>query len=150
MRKVALCPIEEFHANEDNRVDESALTIGGLYTVMFSLRGPLPFSLRFSSRVENLSGDSFDSRQISIFGLDLDLKPYKPIITANINDGIMDFRGLKNPMMNLPYDTDGPERPTQLDTGFFLDYEEPFGMDQKLREALGMSVGLTTIVPVSV
>jgi hypothetical protein len=138
MAKAYLRPIEEYYRDIDNRVSEATLSVGGLYTVIYKLRGStLPSAVRYPTSLVGMSGESLDAQQVHHIGLDDDLQPVGKPFAANIHDGILNFDDLVTPSF-LFRSSLGEQRTEYLDTGYFLDYSQSFGVDQELRAVLSV------------
>jgi hypothetical protein len=111
MNSIEACPIEEYYKGIDNRVNEATLSVGALYTVMYSLRSSERLALRYPTRLEGMVGDHLE--------------------------GILNFNELVTPYISWASST--ARGYVDLDTGYFLDYAQPFGTDQALHELLGAS-----------
>jgi hypothetical protein len=137
MNSIEACPIEEYYRGIDNRVNEATLSVGALYTVMYSLRSSERLALRYPTRLEGMVGDHLEGLQVSHVAMDADLRPIGRPLTANIQDGILNFNELVTPYISWASST--ARGYVDLDTGYFLDYAQPFGTDQELHELLGAS-----------
>lgn len=132
MQIVEVCPINEYHEGLNFRVEESQLTVGGIYIAMFNLRNNGHESLRYNARIENIQDSTAGDRRIDYVAIDEDFKPFGAVVTGNIHNGVIDFTGLRPPFLVF---TDDPSKYV-FKNGFLKDYHQPSGIDQELKAIL--------------
>jgi hypothetical protein len=124
------CSLAEYTRGEADRVRESELSVGGLYTVMFSLRRPRrPVAVRYPAKIADLAVE--ERKDVGFVALDDDLRPLSPVLYAAISDGFIHF-GRQDMRINSEL----------IEAGYFKAYTEQDSTDLALRALLDLEAPL--------